>query len=539
MPRISTAFAPLILLAIAQLFAGWIEARPPLPWLVSLLLAAALLPGALVAALLRPRRSGAPLPPAARGWAERIALLGPLAGFIALLSAGWAETPERWIPPEAPGAAALVVLLPFIAAWTLALVPRVLLERRQTRIAEPAGRAVRRGLRPLLLVFAAYVSLRALSDLGWVFPDLREELVNDPLLSLAGVFLLVGSIIVVSPFAVRWLHPARPLPAGELRDRLARLAEDAGVSLRGVWVWDTGPRPAINACVSGIVPAHRSVFLTDGLLAHLDGTEVESVFAHELAHGTRHHLWIYTALVFGIAGLAVGSAEVARRAGVDPGAAGEIALLLAIAAFFFRFFGLLSRHFESQADLESAARTGSPFGIVSALGKIGSLTGTLHQRGWRHPPIPQRIATVLACATDERERASFRRRTRRLLAATGLVVLLGALGWAGEVAGELAAPRSERDISRAAYLIASYAERRERPAADPERLTRDLERAVSLIRGALPSHGADPHLRSNTYRLLAEAYSGLGDPISAAAARFLAGPRGEPSWWPTRSRETP
>jgi hypothetical protein len=304
-------------------------------------------------------------------------------------------------------------------------------------------------------------------------------------------------------------------------------------------VWETGPRPAINACVSGVVPAHRSVFLTDGLLAHLDDTEIESVFAHELAHGTRHHLWIYAALVLGVAGLAIGGAESFRRLGVDPGVGGGIALLLAIAALFFRFFGLLSRHFESQADIESATRTGSPYGIVSALGKIGALTGTSHHRGWRHPPIPERIATVLSCSTDERERAAFVRRTRRLLAGVGGIVLLGAIGWAGEVAGRLAAPAWERDLSRAAHIIAADAERRGRPGADPDLQARELERAVDLVLGALPSIGRDPELRSGAYELLAEAYAGLGDPLSAAAARYLAGPHSSPSWWPSTSGRTP
>jgi len=539
MPRFATAFLPLVLLAVAQIFAPWIDIRPPIPWLVPMLLSTALLPGILVAALLRSRSEGSRPSPRARAAADRIAYLGPLGGFVLLLATGWAGTPPRSIPPELPGLAALLVLLPLFAGWSVALASRLRGEIRSERIAEPVGKTVRREMRPIALIFAAYVLLRAISDVGWLFPDLRERLVTDPLLSTAGLLVLLGSIVIVSPFAVRWLHPARPLAPGALRDRLDRLAQEAGVSLREVWVWDTGPRPAINACVSGVVPAHRSVFLTDGLLAHLDDTEIESVFAHELAHGLRHHLWIYAALVLGCGGLAVGGSELARRAGVDPGAGGGIAILVATAALFFRFFGVLSRHFESQADIESAERTGSPFGIVSALGKIGALTGTSHRKGWRHPPIPERIATVLSCAADEGRRAAFGRRTRLLLAVVAGIILLGALGWAGEVAGQLAAPRWERDLSRAAYIIAADAERRERPLASADRRTRELERAASLVLGALPSLGRDPELRSGAYELLAEAYSGLGDAPSAAAARYLAGPRREPSWWPMRRREIP
>jgi Zn-dependent protease with chaperone function len=526
MSRIPTAIIALVLVAISDLLAAIPERHGTPAEIGSLALLTAALPAALVAWLLRGPAVHA-LHARRAAW---LATAGPLFGFAALLILGAAALVEHWIPPQLPGAAAATLLLPLFAGWALAHWPRCRFENRRDALEEPVLRSVARELRPVAVLFGVSIAFGAISDLGWSLPRLRESLLDDPLLSVAAVFGMVALIGILSPRFVRALHPARPLPAGPLRSRLEETARAAGVGVREIYLWDTGPRPAMNACVCGLFPTSRTVFITDGLLAQLGPAEVEGVFAHELAHGTLHHLWIYTSLVLGLAGVAAGVTSLAAALGLDAGD-GRVAamLLLPIGGLFLVFFGTLSRHFESQADLYSAERTGSPFGIVSALGRIGELTGTLHRRrGWRHPAIPERIATVLSCAASPERRAAFRRRTRRLVGIAAAVAVAGLGGWTAEVLGALSAPEWKRDLSRATYLIVADHERTQRPWSDPIEQRESLQRAAALATRSLSPLAAEGRSRElvAAYQLLEQAYQRLGDPWSEAAARFLWDPEG-------------
>jgi Zn-dependent protease with chaperone function len=525
MSRFVSAFAALVFLALSEVFAEFLPHDTSFRWIALLGLGTATIPAFVVSRLLR--TASGPLDPARIARAQQISMSGPLLGFFFLLAAGGRIFAEHSIPPQLPGVAAAAILAPLVVGWALALAPQIAYENLRDSITESTSRAIRRELRPIGLILSGYLVLIALGDISWAVPTARESLFNNPGVSLVGVFALISGVALVSPFAVRTLYPSRPLIAGSLRDRLEQTAKSAGVTLREIYVWETGPRPVINACVSGVLPAHRSVFITDGLIELLDETEIEGVFAHELAHGTLHHLWIYLGLVIGLTGVAIGGLAGAHRWGLGSigGESVEGLLLLVIGVFFFRFFGTLSRHFESEADIYSAEQTGSPFGIISALGRIGGLTGSTHRRGWRHPPIPHRIATVLACWNDPIRRARFVRRTRRLVTIALSVIALGMAGWAVEFTGRLSSPQWERDLSRAAYLLESSSERLERPWSDPQREDQDLRKAVDLISGVLtelneiPGSGGALH---TAYQLLAFAYDRLEEPWSAATARYFA-----------------
>jgi len=549
LPRLTIAFIALIALSISRAFSGPLGGTVSLPIVITSAISAILLPALFVRWLLRRRSPSSvaveegdhaetttnllPRPseisPRRLRLAQSVGTQGPLLCFLIALIWGGSQLAEAIVPPQILGGATALTLAPLFLGWAFAWYPRCIAENRSAQVTEPSSITVTRELRPVALIFAIRILLQAVGELGWFFPAAREALANDIWASVAGSILLVALLIILAPQVVRLIHPSRPFPEGDLKERLRQTAASAKVKLRRIEVWDTGPRPTFNACVAGAIPSQRSVFFTDGLLGILRDDEVDGVFAHELAHGALHHLWIFTGLILGLAGLIVGIEaaviELQLQSMIPQDGSFEIILLLIFTLFFIRFFGALSRHLESQADLYSAEKTGSPLGIISALQRIGVITKTIHQkRGWRHPTIPDRVHTVLSCWNDPKARTAFRKKTRRYLSVWGTIVLLGTIGWGLSLTQSVNSPSWLDDLQRADYLLESVAERDARPWPSPEWSQSQLNRARELIVNAqktMPSNRNLIPIRGRSYQRLAEIYRRMGEPLNAAAAEYI------------------
>ncbi len=540
MSRIVTAFIALVLVSASDMLPSIIpegRAGEAGPLLVGAALATLVLPGLAVFLLLRPA-PGEHMPRSFRRLkrARKLSTVGPLLGFLVLLSLGARPMSSAWVPPQIAGGASLLLLLPFVLGWFFAVREWTRFELRSEKSDASLRRAAFAEFRAPFLIFSASIVISAFQDLAWAFPQWRETVHTHPFAPIGGIVFSMTCMVLFSPTAVGLIHPKHPLPDGELRDRFEATAKAARTRLGRVDIWDTGPRPGLNACVAGAIPRYRRVFFTDGLIQALETDELAGVFAHELAHSKLNHLWIYIGLIVGLSGIALGIEDrvaLALAAGtlspVPPTGSIEIVMLLFLGLFFFRFFGAMSRHLESQADIFSAKTTGSPWGIVSALQKIGRITGTLERRaGWRHPAIPDRIATVLNWWENPAKQAVFRRRTRRLLLIWGSVLLLGCLGGAVSFRTALERPTWRQNIDRAEYLIVSVHGRRERPWSDPTWESREAERARALLVDALEELPLDPRTaatRLEIYRTLAHTYRLLEDPWSAAMADYFSLPR--------------
>src|SRR6266478_7016777 len=127
----------------------------------------------------------------------------------------------------------------------------------------------------------------------------------------AAAALFVGQVLIafVTPI---WLVPIFyrliPLPEGDLRSRLLRLAERAGVPAIGVYIADQSRRSrTANAAVVGLGRTRR-IILFDTLVAEFSPDQIESVLAHELGHHAhadmRRGLLVSGALTFVTAWLA-------------------------------------------------------------------------------------------------------------------------------------------------------------------------------------------------------------------------------------------
>jgi STE24 endopeptidase len=239
--------------------------------------------------------------------------------------------------------------------------------------------------------------------------------------ALAGALLTVGTSwvypVLVEPLFNRFV----PLPAGELRTEVMRLARAEGVPVSDVLVADASRRTTtLNAYVSGLGSTRR-VVLYDNLVEDVPQRETMVVVAHELAHAKHHDVPVGTALAAigvvlgsGLLGLVLGRRKVLEQAGVEePGQPEVVALLLALAALGTLLaspaVSTASRAVEARADRTALEATDDHAGfermqVQLATRSLSDDDPPRWSQLWfgSHPTTLQRIG--LARALEQRER---------------------------------------------------------------------------------------------------------------------------------------
>jgi heat shock protein HtpX len=190
------------------------------------------------------------------------------------------------------------------------------------------------------------------------------------------------------------------------------------------------PEAAPNAFATGRNPRHASVAVTEGLLQLMNDDELEGVIAHELSH-VRNYDILISSIAATIAGAITYVASMGRWAmifggwggGRDDeregggGLAAILMLFLAPLAALLLQLGI-SRQREYSADATGARLVGQPYGLISALEKLGAYnkripttnlapataalcivkpmfgSGTLSALFSTHPPLEERIAAL-------------------------------------------------------------------------------------------------------------------------------------------------
>ncbi len=211
-----------------------------------------------------------------------------------------------------------------------------------------------------------------------------------------------------------------------LYEVMERLAAKAGLPMPKLYVI---PEAAPNAFATGRNPQHASVAATQGLLELMNDDELEGVIAHELSH-VRNYDILTSSIAATIAGAITYLASMGRWAMLFGGFArdrdddreggGFAALLMIflapIAAMMLQLF--LSRTREYSADETGARMVGQPYGLISALQKLGAYnqripttsvspstsalcivkpffgSGTLSSLFSTHPPLEERIRAL-------------------------------------------------------------------------------------------------------------------------------------------------
>jgi heat shock protein HtpX len=160
---------------------------------------------------------------------------------------------------------------------------------------------------------------------------------------------------------------------------MERLAAKASLPVPKLYVI---PEPAPNAFATGRNPQHASVAVTEGLLELMNDDELEGVIAHELSH-VRNYDILTSSIAATIAGAITYLASMGRWAMLFGGVGGSdddrdrgglsallMIILAPIAAMLLQLF--LSRTREYSADETGARMVGQPFGLISALQKLGA-----------------------------------------------------------------------------------------------------------------------------------------------------------------------
>jgi len=215
---------------------------------------------------------------------------------------------------------------------------------------------------------------------------------------------------------------ARPVSREELPRLYAvmeRLAAKANLPVPKLYIV---PEAAPNAFATGRSPRHASVAVTEGLMQLMNDDELEGVIAHELSH-VRNYDILISSVAATLAGAITWIAHFGRWFGGgrdrDRGA-GILGLLL----FFLAPIGAmllqlgLSRQREFSADETGARMVGQPYGLMSALQKLGAFNqripttslspstsalcivkpffggGTFRSLFSTHPPLEDRIAAL-------------------------------------------------------------------------------------------------------------------------------------------------
>jgi heat shock protein HtpX len=175
---------------------------------------------------------------------------------------------------------------------------------------------------------------------------------------------------------------ARPVSREEaprLYAVMERLAAKGNLPMPKLYVI---PQAAPNAFATGRNPSHASVAVTEGLLELMNDDELEGVIAHELSH-VRNYDILTTSIAATLAGAITWIAQMGRFALIFGGYGGdrdrrgggglEALLMLIVAPLAALLIQLgISRQREYAADAAGARLVGHPYGLISALEKLGA-----------------------------------------------------------------------------------------------------------------------------------------------------------------------
>jgi STE24 endopeptidase len=196
------------------------------------------------------------------------------------------------------------------------------------------------------------------------------------LVVLVSLVLSILAPVIIVPIFFRM----KPLADGELRQRLERLAERAGVTVGGIYNIEFSRKgTTANAAMMGAGRTRRIV-LSDTLLDQYSLPEIEVVMAHEMGHN-RHRdllrLFVFQAAILLLAFYATGrifEASIGPLSYSGPADVSALPLLILIFGFNSWLLSLVGtgygRHVEATADAYALELTGDPDSFISAMARL-------------------------------------------------------------------------------------------------------------------------------------------------------------------------
>jgi STE24 endopeptidase len=222
------------------------------------------------------------------------------------------------------------------------------------------------------------------------------------------ILLSVGLTKLFPVLILPIFYKSTPIENPTLTERLRQLGEGAGVRVSGVFKLGLSvetKKP--NAMLTGLGSTRR-VLLADTLLEAFELPEIETVFAHELGHHVRGHVWKGIALSAATATVLI--AAIVWRLGPSAGhgaaawphavaALPQVLLVLMIIGLAMRpIMNAISCRFETQCDRD-ALRVAGRDAYRAAFQKLADMSMADPKPSrlveiffYDHPPISKRLA---------------------------------------------------------------------------------------------------------------------------------------------------
>lgn len=201
-----------------------------------------------------------------------------------------------------------------------------------------------------------------------------------------GITLFFFSVILarLAPILIFPLfYKFEPLGSGPLRERIEELCRQAGVTVRGIFVFNLSKTTKkANAAFTGIGRSKR-ILLGDTLIANFTDEEIETVFSHELGHYAHRHVWkmLVVGTVSTFAGLGLTALAYDQSLswfGFSSGASISALPLLGLWLSVYSLItgplnNMISRRHEWEADAYAVRLSGKKQAFVNALRKLGAV----------------------------------------------------------------------------------------------------------------------------------------------------------------------
>lgn len=260
------------------------------------------------------------------------------------------------------------------------------------------------------LLLAAVLGLPLLALLLWLFE-------HSPLAALWSWLLVSVWGLLMTWLAPRFImplfHKFEPMPEGELREAILKLAERLRFPVADISIIDGSRRSTkANAFFAGF-GKNRRIALFDTLIQGHTNDEIVAVLAHEIGHAKLGHVprqimvgLLLSAVMFALLHVGVHDERLFAAFGVGQASiAMGMVLFMIVYSPWSRLFdplvSMLSRRHEFEADRFAAEAVGSSAPLVSALKKLSHdhlahLTPHpfyvwLH---YSHPPLTERLSSL-------------------------------------------------------------------------------------------------------------------------------------------------
>ncbi len=265
----------------------------------------------------------------------------------------------------------------------------------------------------------------------WLVQLAKEWLVGGVLagIALAGLYALLWyggecwwlwvwsgwlglTVVLAKLFPVLLLpvfYDSEPLNDERITSSLTAMADDAALRISGIFSLELSKdTKAANAMLTGLGSTRR-VYLSDTLLDAFEHEEIEVVFAHELGHHTRRHIWKLLGLSAVVSTLYVAVLAYFLHPYHGSGPedfSGAIALLplIAVCLGFLSMIikplhNAISRRFERQCDGDAIRRTRNPQAFRSTMSRLAEMNLAdpdphpfIEWYFYDHPAVSKRIA---------------------------------------------------------------------------------------------------------------------------------------------------